>query len=496
MGVVFRQSLKATIVTFTGALLGALINYFYPFVITNKTELGLITNIVYAATLAHTFVLMGVLSTIMTYTQRYPVHDSRRKVLFTLSVVVTLFVSTIFTILFLLFKQHIVPLYKVEDQTYVSTYYILVPVITILLAIFFIFEYYMVSQVKVAIPVFLREVVLRICQIGLIALLYFDVISFHAFVIGTALTYIVPLVAIAIITSKVEGFGISFDVKAFTKAEYKDLIHFSWYHLLLGASLNILGYIDAMMLGPLAPNGIESLAPYRIAIFIATILYLPYRGMTNASFPILNEAYINKDMPKLKSLFHRAGVNIQIAAFAMILLIGLNLDNVVAILPEGYELVKPLVWIMMLGKLVDMCTGLNNELISISKHYKFNYRLALLLLIGVYIFDRMYIPVYGSLGAAWVTAIALVAFNIIKVIFLWYKFKLHPFNKNLARVLIVAAVAAAAGYFFPQLSNPIVDAIVRSSIIAVVYLGMLLLIKPSADLNEFLQNIKEKKRLF
>ncbi|MCB0698900.1 MAG: polysaccharide biosynthesis C-terminal domain-containing protein, partial [Chitinophagaceae bacterium] len=191
-----------------------------------------------------------------------------------------------------------------------------------------------------------------------------------------------------------------------------------------------------------------------------------------------------------------AGVNILIVGIGLFVLIAMNLDNAVAILAEGYESVKPLVLILMLGRLVDMASGLNNELISISRYYKFNFRASALLLIMVFVLDRMYIPIYGIYGAAWVATISLAAFNIAKMIFLYRKMNLHPFTKGSLYVVLAGAAAAVPGFLLPNLGNPFLDATVRSLAIIVCYVGMLLWLKPSNDLVTYLDNIKQNKRLF
>ena len=218
--------------------------------------------------------------------------------------------------------------------------------------------------------------------------------------------------------------------------------------------------------------------------------------MSPASIPTLNKAYLSGDPKQLSSLFHRSGINILIAATAMFLLIACNLDNVVTILPDNYSTIKPIVLILMIGRMIDMATGFNSEVTSISKHYKFNFRISVLLLVMLVAFCYWLIPQYGDFGAAWATTIALALFNIAKMFFLWWKMKLQPFTKNSLLVVVAGMIAFAAGYWFPYILNPVADAIIRSLVIVIAYLGLLIWLKPSEDLNSYLASIKANKRLF
>ena len=150
----------------------------------------------------------------------------------------------------------------------------------------------------------------------------------------------------------------------------------------------------------------------------------------------------------------------------------------------------------MLGRVVDMATGLNSELISVSKYYKFNFRISFLLVVLLLVFNRILIPKYGIYGAAWGATLSIAFFNLAKMVFLWWKMQLHPFSSKSLLVLLAGAGAWVAIYFIPTLFNPIVDSILRSGIIVFVYACLLIWFKPSEDLNVYLRSIKENKRLF
>lgn len=495
MGIVFRQSIKTTIVTLTGAVLGALVVFLNSHLL-SQDQYALVTIIITSAAVSQMLVMMGTANLISVYTQRYKYEDERRKGLLSIGVGVTLIGSLLFFLLLLLLKEQVLGWYKESDRPLLEKYYLLMPLLVTIWSMVTVFDQYLIAHVKIAISAFSREVLLRLCNITLLCMLFLGYISFNQYIVGNVLIYIVPLIILVYISSRTRGFGFTTNLKVFSKKEYRDMAHFSVFHLLTGASLVILNFVDTLLVGPLDPNGIESTAPYSVSVFIASVMFMPYRAMSTSSLPILNQAYIEKDIKKVRDLFSRAGVNIFIAAIAMFVLIALNLDNAIAILPETYSSVKYLVLILMIGKVLDMATGLNNELISISKYYKFNFRVALLLLIMVFILDRIFIPAYGTIGAAWVATFSLAVFNGIKMIFLYKKMKLHPFTGKSWRVLLAGAIAAIAGYLCPYILHPIIDAVVRSIIIMVVYSSALLWLKPSEDLNSFFSNIIKNKRLF
>lgn len=504
MGIVFRQSIKSTIVIFSGAMLGAISNLIYPYIL-SKTELGLFTNIIYTAAMLQIFMMLGTGTTIAIYTQKYSVDDDRKKMLITFGCITTFLVTVLFTFVYIGAKEFIIRQYQPVDQSLIREYFYWVPLLILFMSFTSLFENYLVSQTKTAVSAFSKEVLLRLFNLALLALLFLHYINFQTFIILSILVYLVPLMVLYFVSSKTKGFGYSFNISAFTRNEYKDLLKFAWYHLLLTVSLNVMGYIDTIMLGVLDKNGIQTVAPYRTAVFIITIMVIPYRAMSVSSHATLNQAFIDKNIPRLKDLFSRAGVNILIVAVGMFIIIACNLNNVIALFPPGYEVMKPIIIILMLGRLIDMLTGLNTELIALTEYYKFNFRISVVLLVLVIVFNRIFIPVYSIYGAAWSTTLALIIFNVCKAIFLWKKMDLHPFTKGSFTVLLSGAIVAACVYFIPVLSpfrhthhfiNIISDAIVRSGIIILLYALLLIALKPSADLNQYIRSVVSNKRLF
>src|SRR5690606_26764582 len=122
-----------------------------------------------------------------------------------------------------------------------------------------------------------------------------------------------------------------------------------------------------------------------------------------------------------------------------------NLDNVVRIFPEGYEFIKPVTAVLLIGKLVQMFAGVSSEVLSFSKYYKFNFRISALLILLIVILNRYLIPDYGIMGAALSATVSLTIFSISKMIYLRVKLNLPVANKHMLQVLIAGIIALVAG---------------------------------------------------
>jgi O-antigen/teichoic acid export membrane protein len=497
MGIVFRQSVKSVIVILAGNVLGALFNYCSTYVFGEQfRELGFSRLIFNVASIFQFVLLLGFNSVMQTLMQNYANSDKRKKVLITLCLLIPIVATIVLLPGYLFFREEIVHLFKVEDQAYFHQYYFWILFLVLLWSYMNLLESYLVSQHKAAQSMFMREVVLRSINMGILAAFYFQWISFHVYILCTILVYCLPVMVLLFLAKRTEGFGFSGRWRLFNKTEYKGIFHFSWYHLLTSVSVFLIGYLDVLMLATLDKNGMASVPAYSISVFIAGLMMAPFRAMAIAVVPVLNKAYYDKDMVELRDIYKRSGVNILIVAVGMSLVIGLNLNNAVAILPKGYESVSMLALILIIGKMAEMATGLNTELMSVSSLYKFAFRILLLLLLLVIVLNRLLIPKFGPYGAAWGVTIAVVVFNIAKTVFLQKKMGMHPFTSQSFKIVLIGLLIAAVVYFIPVIGHPVIDACIRTMIILAAYGFLLIRFRVSEDINTYLASVIKKKRLF
>ena len=459
-------------------------------------QYGYRQNLVNLAVVFQYIVMFGLNSIIIVFTPRYPSKDERRKIILTLSFLVPTLLTIVFTIPYLLFKQQFLSLYQAADIPYLHSYYLWLPLFILIWSYLSCLEYFLISNMKVAIPAFAKEILLRAGNLLLLALFYFKFISFSVFIYGSVLAYLAPLLFMLFYALKSPDFGFSFNWRVFKLSEYKEILHFTWYHLLYGISTNLMGYIDSLMLGSMDKKGLSSLAVYSTAVYIISLMSIPVRAMSTTALPILNQSFIAKDEPKVKDLFMRSGINILIAGIVMLVIVFCNLHNAIAILPKGYESISLVVLILAIGRFIDMATGMNSELIGISSYYKFNFRISILLLALVIFFDRLLIPSYGIYGAAWATSISLAIFNIAKMFYLWKIMHIQPFSKNSLSVLAASILPLLIGFYMPYVINPYIDAVLRSVCIVLAFLFFLILFRSSPDLNMYLKSIRSNKKLF
>ncbi len=504
MGVVFRQSAKNSIIVFVGALLGALVIWLSTKYIPDKREFGFTQELVMWSMTLSQLLMVGLNSTLIVYIHKFANEDRKRELLIGFCLVVPFILSILFTVLYYFLRSKIINHFQIEDRPLMQQYFMWFPVCTLIFIYMTLLELFLGSQMKVAISSFMREIILRLLNIALLFLFAYHYINFNGFVTGFVLIYLAPLFLFFLLSLKTTAFGFSLQLNSFSKEEYREVIHFSWYHFLLSVSFTLMGFMDMLLVPFYDHRGYASAAIYRIALFLIVIMQMPSKAFIPASFAVLAKAFADSDMAKAKDIFVRSSLNILIPTVGIAVLLFCNLNNAVAVIKNGYSEIIPVFYILFIGYFFNLATGMNDQVLSVANYYKFNFYLSLVLMGMLFVMIKFLVPRYGIYGAAFSTSTTLVVFNILKFFFVWKKLDMQPFTKNTLLVIIAALPAFAAGHFFPYFFNParhvyihsFIDAAVRSSIIIIVYLAMLYWLKPSPDLSEYIASIKKNKRLY
>jgi len=132
-----------------------------------------------------------------------------------------------------------------------------------------------------------------------------------------------------------------------------------------------------------------------------------------------------------------------------------------------------LVFLVGAAKLVDMGTSINNQIINFSKYYRFGFVAIILMAFFNVLANLMLIPEYGIVGAALATLISLGLYNLLKMLFIQWRFKMHPFGiKTLQLLLITGAIYG--------------NILLRSILIGGSYVLIVYTLRISADFNKLL----------
>ena len=150
------------------------------------------------------------------------------------------------------------------------------------------------------------------------------------------------------------------------------------------------------------------------------------------------------------------------------------MDYLFALMNNGQDLLnaKSVVYILGVATLFDLATGFNSQIISYSKHYRFNIYALLFLAVVTILLNWIFIVYFGwgIEGVALATAVSLTLFNIIKLIFNYRKFGIYPFSKVYISILSIGVLGVFLAWILPDFKNNFLNLFLKPSIVILLFL--------------------------
>ncbi len=482
MGIIKKQAVQNTIISYVGAVVGyfnVLVLFPYAF---SPEEIGLTKVLQNAATLFVPVAQLGITTAIIRYFPFFKLDEQKKKAFFLYSIIISLAGFCFFTLGFLLLRSNIVDFYISESPLLVEFFYLIIPLV-FFLVFFGTFEAFANSNYKTGISIFLRDILLRVITTVLAVLYIFEVISFTHFIWLLVLGYGIVLLGLMLYLNRIGEFKIGNDFSFLKGGFFKEIFGYSLYVLLGSTGALLVSNIDVLMIGSLL--GLKQTGIYAIGFAIASIIDIPRRAIKQIVDPFVSLAIKNENYDEIKDLYFKVSINQLIIGSLIILGIWANIDSIFRLMPNGatYEMGKYVALLLMLTKLMDMSASINGEIIGYSKYYKFNI-VSIVILAGLTIATNLiFIPLYGINGAAVATLLSLLSFNILKFVFIKIKFGIQPFNLNTIKIVVIGVICYFMTLWLPHFENVFLDIAFNSVLILLVFIPLVFFLKVSEEVN-------------
>lgn len=484
MGVIKRQGIKRTIVTYVGVALGFISTLFiYPLALETY---GFIQFLIATATFLVPFATLGINSLTIRFFPDFQNEENGHHGLLGLLFSGTTISLVLFTILFYFFQ---LPFYKILetlnfDSLVFSENAFTILTLVLLLSFIDILLNYISNFKRVVVPEILNNLLIKITIPAIILLLFFNSIFNNIVKPAIIGMYAFILLSLFIYLHSLNQLKLKINFSFLEKPLLKKMAVFAAYGIFGSIGAVMAFRIDTIMVSSmidLKTNGI-----YNIAFFIANAIAIPFASIIAIAGPIISSSWKENDMEEISSIYQKSSLTLLIAGVFLFLLAWLSLDDILKITGKYDELVlgKYVVLFLGIGKIIDMTTGINSHIIAYSKYFRFNLFAILFLAVINIMTNYMLIPKYQMVGAAMATALSLTLFNIIKFTFIWAKFKMQPLTWATAKILLIAGIVYLIVYFTPTTSIPIVNILIRSALITVLFIIPVLYFNISPDITQ------------
>jgi O-antigen/teichoic acid export membrane protein len=151
------------------------------------------------------------------------------------------------------------------------------------------------------------------------------------------------------------------------------------------------------------------------------------------------------------------------------------------------------VLILLAGRLFDGITGVNGLIVVTSPRYRYDLLFNASLALATVLLNLLLIPRMGLTGAAVAAAIALISINLARTWFVWHSFGLHPFDRRVPLILLLAAAAGLTAWAVPFVQSLFWTMLVRSVLLTAVYGGLLLITNAEPQVREVVRKLLPRR---
>lgn len=494
MGMIERQGIWNTVLSYAGAVIGVInVIFLYPFFF-QTDEIGLIRILTSVSLLYAHLASFGLNSIILRFSPHYK--DRPSGFIFGVLIIAAI-AFTVSTVILFLLKPIIVPIYAENSGLLVEYYNWLVPLAMFTL-VFNLTETILRMTFRTVFSLFCREILLRILTLlGIIGVAY-DILLFETFMIwfllihaAIALLVLFQLLRFNEINRPLVSLA---PVKSFFNRRRLSLIlKYGFVSLLTGATTYLIQMIDAVMVG--AYLDLEQVGIYTVAFFMGSVIAMPARGVTRIALPVVTNAWKKNQIGRIESLYQITSF-LQFCIGALILgIILVNLDDIFRFLPAAFSGGFVVVMWIGIGYWIDMTGGLNSYILNTSPKYHVDMYFNVIFLVICIVTNAILIPLYRLEGAAIASASSYFSVNLFRTIYLQYAYKMRLFNWNYLFLLILIVTGCAPFYYLPiQDLNPLAAIAIRSACVLALTTGLLKATRTDKILLNSLLNLRNLEK--
>lgn len=482
MGIVARQSIKGSILSYLGAFIGFVNTLFIVTALMDNEVYGLIGVVVEAGTLLGSFSMMGISSAGIKFFPFFKSKDGTHNGFFFYLLVIPLIGFAIFFSLALIFKAPIISYFSDNASLFVDYFYWIFP-----LAFFFayqsVFATYSNVLMRVVVPRFVQEVLVRVLNMAIFVLFGFKIINLQWLIALQVMVYGAAMLVNLFYISRIGKLTLKHDISYVSPELRRQIARYSCYTLLAVIGSTIMIKIDTFMVGGVL--GLAKLGIYRVALFMGVIVEIPSRSLFAIAQPIASEAIKNDDRAALSQLLKKVSINMLLIGSAIFLLIYLNRDNIFDLIPNGdtYRAGRNVMIFIALANLVNVTFMFNLYVLQLSRYYLY-YLPFLLLLSALGIAGNYFLlPVMDMTGGAVAKIITYVFVAVVLTSFVYWKLKIHPFTIKHLYMVFVLLGGVAIDMLLPDLGNAVADGVFRTLIVGGLGAVAVYKLKISPDAN-------------
>jgi len=487
LGIIGRQTIKSTIYIYVGAVIGFYVRaHLFPEFLT-PAQIGVLALLVSYGSIYAQVAMLGFDHATIRYFPYF--RDQSGHGGFLSLYLIIAFIGFLISWLVL----ELVGILAIDQQSDFADYYYLCVPLTLALLFFNVLDKYNTVLYNASTGVLLREFVHRILVLLILIPLIYGVVSFNQFTqfyIGAFLFMAVLMAAFVMLRGE---FYLDLNFRSVESGMIRAMAGISVFGFATGLTNVVNLQINNIMIDWFYDESHTGI--YITNFFFATLILIPSRGLSKIAPTMISDAFKDRRIDQIANIQAKSTINQQLIAVLVFIGLCINLPNIYQILPETYAEGKWVIVYTGLANVIQMTAGVSTAIIGFSSYYRYNTYLSIAQLLLLVLLNLALLPVLNISGAAIATLISILILNLIRFIILKNKFNIQPYQKRHLWIICIGLICLGLNQLIPVQDNYIMDILLRSSVITVLFVLPNYFLITSQQLNDNLNKILEVLRI-
>ncbi|MDR0687400.1 MAG: oligosaccharide flippase family protein, partial [Prevotellaceae bacterium] len=482
MGIIIRQSIMGTIATYIGAFIGFLTTMLVVTRFLSPEVVGLTKVVLEVGMMFAGLAQLGTSSSALRFFPYFKDSSKNNNGFFFYVMALPFAGCIIFTLVYLVLKEPITDFFIEKSSLFVQYYYWIIPLI-VFATYLTVLETYANVNMRITVPKFNREVVIRALTLAVYLLYGYHAIGMGGLVAGIIAIYGLAMLIMFFYLPRISSISLRHDTSFIKKPLRKDILRYSAYLIAGALGGSILGKLDLFMVS--AQLGLDYAGIFTIAFYMASVIEIPSRSLSAISSPLAANALKQEDFQTANKLYQKVALHQLLVGGCAFIVLWINIDNIFDIIPNGaiYKAGKWVVFFIGISKLISITLGFGGVLVSFSKFYYWSLYFTFFITgVGI-LTNYLLIPIWGISGAAVATALTCLLSYLVQQWIVLRKVKGNPYTLNMLTLIFIFLFVIGANHFVRTCANPWVDGALRTAVASAISVALLYFFRVSDDLN-------------
>ena len=311
---------------------------------------------------------------------------------------------------------------------------------------------------RITVPKMVREVGIRVFNLGAYLLYGYRLISLDVFVWLFCGSYALAMLLNLFYLLRIVKFDLSvfrFDRSFFTRERIRETGRYTFFMTATVLAGNI-PLINSLFLG--AKAGAALTGVYAIASYIANVVEVPYRSLGAISRPVVATAVKEGNWDEVNRLTRQVSLHQLLVSLTIFYVIWINLDTLYAFIPNGasYAGGVGVVLIMGLAKVFNSSFSIATDVLNYSRHYSRALLFIALLTLSAIGLNTWLISLWGIDGSAAATLFSYLLYFAALLTYLWRRLRVCLFSTAQLKVVALMAAVFALNALWTALLTPLI----------------------------------------